>query len=459
MNYRTILQMGVLAMIVVATFVSSSFAQSLSNAYYVARNGQQSGPHTSQEVSAMVSNGQLLPSTLIWREGMQNWQPAHSVADVASLFEPRAAPMPGSTNTPNGPTEFTEHAIRDQSRGNFPAFHVLVPKGWQVKGELGQLPAYHKLPYFGVFEIKAPDGRKVEIIPFVRFAYADIASNAQPYQAWEGLPFMQYPQSIGRWLQYVAQLDPQQTLSNVQVVSEQVDQQATQQVRQLFASSYQLSGQLNAMYASSGQRASFAAQVKVVKMRAVEDGQQIESTGMYIVSHNTNANSLMGTAGSWAIYNSYAISGPVGSNYENDPQLAAIIRSWRVNPDWDFVISKWYSDKAASMRPRPGIAKANNYTSATASTTESVGDIYFNGWKKREAISDSYNNQANLVNSIHERSTYQMPSGNQVHLPAYYQYGYTDGRGNVVLHNDANYNINTDNRINDRNWRPLQKIR
>ena len=65
MNYRTILQMGVLAMIVVATFVSSSFAQSLSNAYYVARNGQQSGPHTSQEVSAMVSNGQLLPSTLI----------------------------------------------------------------------------------------------------------------------------------------------------------------------------------------------------------------------------------------------------------------------------------------------------------------------------------------------------------------------------------------------------------
>jgi uncharacterized RDD family membrane protein YckC len=43
--------------------------------YYYAVNGQQTGPVTEEQLRGMVTSGALPADTLIWREGMAQWQP------------------------------------------------------------------------------------------------------------------------------------------------------------------------------------------------------------------------------------------------------------------------------------------------------------------------------------------------------------------------------------------------
>lgn len=54
--------------------------------YYVAENGQQVGPLGLQQLREKIAAGTLGPTTLVWTDGMADWQPASRVADVAALF-------------------------------------------------------------------------------------------------------------------------------------------------------------------------------------------------------------------------------------------------------------------------------------------------------------------------------------------------------------------------------------
>jgi hypothetical protein len=47
--------------------------------YHYSANGQQLGPVTEEQLRQMVASGQLSASTLIWREGMGEWQPLGAV--------------------------------------------------------------------------------------------------------------------------------------------------------------------------------------------------------------------------------------------------------------------------------------------------------------------------------------------------------------------------------------------
>lgn len=53
--------------------------------YFIANNGQQSGPF---ELQDLVANG-LTPNSMVWCEGMANWQPATSVPEVAQVLMPQ----------------------------------------------------------------------------------------------------------------------------------------------------------------------------------------------------------------------------------------------------------------------------------------------------------------------------------------------------------------------------------
>jgi hypothetical protein len=52
--------------------------------YYYADNNQQRGPVTKEQLRVLG----IRPSMLVWREGMQNWQEAGQVPDLADLFGP-----------------------------------------------------------------------------------------------------------------------------------------------------------------------------------------------------------------------------------------------------------------------------------------------------------------------------------------------------------------------------------
>lgn len=58
--------------------------------YFIANNGQQSGPF---ELQDLVANG-LTPNSMVWCDGMANWQPATSVPEVAQLLMPQQQQPP-----------------------------------------------------------------------------------------------------------------------------------------------------------------------------------------------------------------------------------------------------------------------------------------------------------------------------------------------------------------------------
>lgn len=71
--------------------------------YFVAINGQQSGPYNIQQLQQLVQQGYLAPQTLVWKQGMPGWEPAGNVGELASLFAPVAPPVPPGPPAPPVP--------------------------------------------------------------------------------------------------------------------------------------------------------------------------------------------------------------------------------------------------------------------------------------------------------------------------------------------------------------------
>lgn len=62
--------------------------------YFVAVNGQQTGPFDAEGLKQMISNGQLLRDTLVWKKGMANWNKAGEQEDLNPLWGQTPPPLP-----------------------------------------------------------------------------------------------------------------------------------------------------------------------------------------------------------------------------------------------------------------------------------------------------------------------------------------------------------------------------
>ncbi len=65
-------------------------------AFYVAVGRQQTGPFNLPELQRQASEGVLKPTTLVWRDGMADWQPAGQVEALRGLFRSGPPPIPQS---------------------------------------------------------------------------------------------------------------------------------------------------------------------------------------------------------------------------------------------------------------------------------------------------------------------------------------------------------------------------
>ena len=64
----------------------------MSGQYLIAREGEQSGPYTLEQIRQMQTDGQLLPSDIAWTEGQDDWLPISQIVDVAAPPPPPQAP-------------------------------------------------------------------------------------------------------------------------------------------------------------------------------------------------------------------------------------------------------------------------------------------------------------------------------------------------------------------------------
>jgi hypothetical protein len=64
----------------------------MADEWYYTRQGQQQGPVGAAQLKQLAASGQLLPTDLVWKEGLANWVPASS---ARGLFPPATAPASG----------------------------------------------------------------------------------------------------------------------------------------------------------------------------------------------------------------------------------------------------------------------------------------------------------------------------------------------------------------------------
>jgi membrane protease subunit (stomatin/prohibitin family) len=62
--------------------------------YFVAVNGQQSGPFSIAQMQQLAAQGQINAQTLVWKQGMAGWEAAGNVAEIAQIFAPAVPPVP-----------------------------------------------------------------------------------------------------------------------------------------------------------------------------------------------------------------------------------------------------------------------------------------------------------------------------------------------------------------------------
>jgi hypothetical protein len=60
--------------------------------FFVAVNGQQTGPLGVDALREQVAGGTLAKETLVWKQGMPAWAPAGEVPELAALFGPAGPP-------------------------------------------------------------------------------------------------------------------------------------------------------------------------------------------------------------------------------------------------------------------------------------------------------------------------------------------------------------------------------
>lgn len=74
---------------------------------YIAVDGSQFGPFGEDEFAEMISTGSVTPETLVFVDGMSDWEPAHQVSQISGMFAmgaidsiPPPPPLPFAPNAP-----------------------------------------------------------------------------------------------------------------------------------------------------------------------------------------------------------------------------------------------------------------------------------------------------------------------------------------------------------------------
>ncbi len=60
--------------------------------WFVARDGNQQGPFSSDDLRRMVAAGQLAPTDMVWKEGLKDWAPASALRGLFPSAQPRLTP-------------------------------------------------------------------------------------------------------------------------------------------------------------------------------------------------------------------------------------------------------------------------------------------------------------------------------------------------------------------------------
>ena len=337
---------------------------------------------------------------------------------------------------------------------------MLVPQGRTVKGGFTRPSSQlYNMPVVADVKISAPDGRAVHIFPSLNFE-SNHRSPGQPMQpTLGGNLYLPLPESPGQWLMQMVQRNPDPTISQLRLVAEEDVPELTQQLRQQSAQMFQTVEQGNATIASMGFGQAFDTQASKLVLSQQQHGMAIEETVIITWQYLVMAQQGQATSGSWSINMMRSFRGSAGSDYLNDPVLAAVVRSVRVNPAWEAEMQRYWREIARIKQKGANDRRASwqTHNRKMQQTNSEINDIIVGGYRKRSAIQDQGRQRS--IDAIREETPYTTPSGETVKLPSVYDHVYTDGIGTYILNNDRFYNPNRDPTVHAVNWGRIEPKR
>lgn len=90
-------------------------------AYFVAANGAQTGPFSLEEIRSQCSQGIIQRDTLMWRDGLADWQGAERVLHGTGVL------FPGEARAPSGPSPLGGEAEHGYAVVSEPVLQFTVP--------------------------------------------------------------------------------------------------------------------------------------------------------------------------------------------------------------------------------------------------------------------------------------------------------------------------------------------
>ncbi|MGH8461163.1 MAG: BPSS1780 family membrane protein [Stenotrophobium sp.] len=114
-------------------------------AYFVAIDGEQQGPYTLEQVRVRCNSGKIQKTTLMWREGLSQWQAAEDVLRDSGIMFSDAAPPPSPPPplSPQPAFAAVDMAAQPHDAGQPAA------GGWRFEVPAVELPAGHGLDWIG----------------------------------------------------------------------------------------------------------------------------------------------------------------------------------------------------------------------------------------------------------------------------------------------------------------------
>jgi uncharacterized RDD family membrane protein YckC len=96
----------------------------MADQWYVGRNGQKAGPYSTEQLKQMAAAGKLVPSDLLWKQGLEAWVPLSKVKGLmpaagGSTLPPLDLATPGS-GQPGGDFDFLDGQAAASRDGGSP---------------------------------------------------------------------------------------------------------------------------------------------------------------------------------------------------------------------------------------------------------------------------------------------------------------------------------------------------
>jgi hypothetical protein len=128
--------------------------------WFYNRDGQQDGPHSEEALRGLVNSGQVNAATLVWQEGMANWQPLS-----------QAAPQIVSWVPPPPPSSIGAVVQCAECGGVFPASELISLGGLSVCARCKPLRLQR------MQEGVAPGGAREDLVRLLKIAKAQRGVN------------------------------------------------------------------------------------------------------------------------------------------------------------------------------------------------------------------------------------------------------------------------------------------